>query len=89
MINLASFEYSKVIDRERLGARVISPRFEDRDASGRPRIVSFYAKRARGTMAGWLVRNRVRTASHLSDFDGDGYAFDEARSTRDEPVFVR
>ncbi len=89
LVNLASNEYSKVIDRRRLGARVISPRFEDRDASGEPRIVSFYAKRARGTMAGWLVRNRVRSAARLVDFDADGYAFDEARSTRDEPVFVR
>ncbi|SHJ09998.1 hypothetical protein SAMN02745244_01712 [Tessaracoccus bendigoensis DSM 12906] len=89
LVNLASNEYSKVIDRRRLGARVVSPRFEDRDASGEPRIVSFYAKRARGSMAGWLVRNRIRSASRLVDFDADGYAFDEARSTRDEPVFVR
>ena len=89
VVNLASNEYTKVIDRDRLGARVVSPRFEDRDASGRPRIVSFYAKRARGAMAGWLVRNRVRSAARLVDFDGDGYVFDEARSTRDEPVFVR
>lgn len=89
LVNLASNEYSKVIDRQRLGARVVSPRFEDRDASGEPRIVSFYAKRARGSMAGWLVRNRIRSASRLVDFDADGYAFDEARSTRDEPVFVR
>lgn len=89
LVNLASNEYSKVIDRRRLGARVISPRFEDRDGNGEPRIVSFFAKRARGTMAGWLVRNRVRSAAKLVDFDADGYAYDEARSTRDEPVFVR
>lgn len=89
VVNLASNEYSKSIDRARLGARIVSPRFEDRDANGTPRIVSFHAKRARGTMAGWLVRERVRSAARLVDFDGDGYVFDAARSTKDEPVFVR
>ncbi len=89
LVNLASNEYSKVIDRRRLGARVVSPRFEDRDKNGEPRIVSFFAKRARGSMAGWIVRNRVRSAAKLADFDVDGYAYDEARSSKDEPVFVR
>lgn len=89
LVNLASNEYSKVIDQRKLGARVISPRFEDRDKSGEPRIVSFYAKRARGTMAGWLVRNRIRSAAALVDFNADGYRYDEARSSKDEPVFVR
>lgn len=89
LVNLASNEYSKVIDQRRLGARVVSPRFEDRDKNGEPRIVSFFAKRARGSMAGWMVRNRVRSAAKLADFDVDGYAYDEARSSKDEPVFVR
>lgn len=89
LVNLASAEYAKVIDLDRLGARVVSPRFEDRDANGTPRIVSFYAKRARGAMAAWLVRGRVRSAAKLVDFDADGYLYDEARSTKDEPVFVR
>ena len=89
LVNLASNEYSKVIDQRRLGARVVSPRFEDRDKNGEPRIVSFFAKRARGSMAGWMVRNRVRSAAKLADFDVDGYTYDEARSSKDEPVFVR
>ncbi|GAA4894761.1 peroxide stress protein YaaA [Tessaracoccus lubricantis] len=89
LVNLASTEYFKVLDGGRLGARIISPRFEDRDKDGEPRIVSFYAKRARGTMAAWLVKKRVRTPSKLLDFDGDGYLYDEARSTKDQPVFVR
>ena len=89
LVNLASQEYAKVIDPNRLGMRMISPRFEDRDASGEPRVVSFYAKRARGSMAGWLIRSRVRTPGRIVDFDVDGYAYDEARSSRDEPVFVR
>ncbi len=89
VINLASEEYFSVVDTQRLGAHVISPRFEDRDADGKPRIVSFYAKRARGLMASWLVRNRVRTASAVTDFEADGYTFDTTRSTRDVPIFVR
>lgn len=89
LINLASAEYAGVLKPTRLGARVISPRFEDRDAHGTPRVVSFYAKRARGTMAAWLVRNRVRVPRKLLDFDADGYHYDEARSSKDLPVFVR
>ncbi|MHA6523696.1 peroxide stress protein YaaA [Tessaracoccus sp. G1721] len=89
LVNLASQEYFGAVRPERLGVRVISPRFEDRDQHGEPRVVSFYAKRARGTMAAWLIRGRVRTPGKLRDFDGDGYAYDEARSTKDQPVFVR
>ena len=89
LINLASQEYFKVVDTERLGARVISPRFEDRDPSGEPRVVSFHAKRARGAMAAWLLRERVRSAARIVDFEGDGYVYDDTRSTRDQPIFVR
>lgn len=89
LVNLASQEYFGVVDTDRLGVRIVSPRFEDRGPEGRPRVVSFHAKRARGTMAAWLVRHRVRTPARIRDFDGDGYAFDEARSTREQPVFVR
>lgn len=89
VVNLASAEYFGAVDVDRLGARVISPRFEDRDADGKPRIVSFHAKRARGLMASWLVRHRVRTASAVADFEADGYTFDPTRSTRDVPIFVR
>lgn len=89
LVNLASVEYAKVIDAARLGARVVSPRFEDRGPDGEPRVVSFHAKRARGAMARWLVLNRVRSAARVMDFDADGYTFDADRSTRDVPVFVR
>lgn len=89
LVNLASNEYFKVLDGERLAARIISPRFEDRDKNGEPRVVSFYAKRARGLMAAWLVKGRVRSASKLQEFTEDGYEFDEQRSTKDVPVFVR
>lgn len=89
VVNLASDEYFKAVRPEVLGARIVAPRFEDTDARGTRKIVSFYTKRARGTMAGWLVRNRVRTASALTGFDADGYRYDKAASTPDVPVFVR
>lgn len=89
LVNLASQEYFGAVDVERLGTKVVSPRFEDRNKDGVPRVVSFHAKRARGTMAAWLIRNRLRSASALLDFAEDGYTLDEARSTAEVPVFVR
>ena len=89
LVNLASQEYFAAVDADRLEARIITPRFEDRDRNGTARVVSFHAKRARGAMAGWLVRNRVRSAAKLPNFAENGYAYDEQRSTPDAPVFVR
>ena len=89
VINLASNEYFGAVDTERLGVRVISPRFEDRDKDGRPRVVSFHAKKARGLMARHLVQTRARATTRVLEFDAAGYALDESRSTRDQPVFVR
>ncbi|CAL8975173.1 Peroxide stress resistance protein YaaA [Cellulomonas sp. T2.31MG-18] len=89
VLNLASAEYFGAVRTDHLGAPVVSPRFEDTDARGRRSVVSFYAKRARGELAAWLVLNRVRTPGALKDFDGAGYRYDEAASTRSVPVFVR
>lgn len=89
VVNLASEEYFKVVRPRILGARVVSPRFEDTDARGRRTVISFYAKRARGEMAAWLVLDRVRRERDLAGFEAAGYRFDEQSSTRDQPVFVR
>lgn len=89
VVNLASDEYARSVRFDALDARVIAPRFEDTDARGRRSIVSFFAKRARGTMAAWLVRNRVRTPRPLVDFAEAGYRYDRESSTPDRPVFVR
>ncbi|MFW2333416.1 peroxide stress protein YaaA, partial [Ilumatobacter sp.] len=56
---------------------------------GEHKIVAFFAKRARGAMAGWIVRERITAVSALSEFDGDGYRYSAERSTTDEPVFLR
>lgn len=89
VLNLASQEYFGVVNPKLLDAPIISPRFEEITDSGKRRMVSFYAKRARGMMAGWAVTNRVRSARRLRDFDEDGYAYDEQTSSQSQPVFVR
>lgn len=89
VVNLASEEYAKAVRADELPGRFVSPRFLDADPSGRFRIVSFFAKRARGEMAAWLVLHRVRSVRALQDFDATGYRYDAERSTPDAPTFVR
>lgn len=89
LVNLASAEYFGVVRPSLLGARVISPRFLDATGDAEPRIVSFYAKRARGTMAAWLVRERVRSVKALYEFAEHGYRYAPDRSTPDQPTYVR
>jgi len=89
VVNLASGEYFGSVRTAALGAPVVSPRFEDTDARGKRGVVSFFAKRARGELAAWLVLNRVRTVGALKRFDGAGYRYDKAASTASAPVFVR
>jgi cytoplasmic iron level regulating protein YaaA (DUF328/UPF0246 family) len=90
LVNLASREYFGAVDEEALGARVVAPVFLDvAAAGGEPKIISFHAKRARGAMAGWLVRERVDRLRDLPAFDGLGYRYDPERSAPDAPVFVR
>lgn len=100
-VNLASEEYFKVVclhDRpvndqdvasEGLQGQLVSPVFQDAKGSGDHKIVSFYAKRARGLMARYIVQNRLTKADDLRGFDLEGYLFDPAVSTLDRPVFRR
>jgi len=91
LLNLASAEYFGVVDTKALGAKVIAPRFLDAPQSdpSELKVISFFAKKARGAMASWLVRERIRSPRKLRDFDGLGYAYDAARSTPAEPTFTR
>ncbi|MEZ5234449.1 MAG: peroxide stress protein YaaA [Acidimicrobiales bacterium] len=89
LVNLASKEYFGVVQPERLDARVVSPVFLDAAGDGELKIVSFFAKRARGAMAGWIVRERIASVKALQRFELDGYRFDPDRSSADEPVFTR
>jgi uncharacterized protein len=88
LVNCASQDYFGAVDREALKLRVITPQFmEDKD--GAPKIVSFYAKKARGAMARYIVQRRLTDPDALRDFDSGGYAFNEALSKPDQPVFTR
>lgn len=89
LINLASNEYFGVVQPDRVDARIVTPKFLDAKGDDDYKMVSFFAKRARGAMAGWIIRERIKSAKTLVEFDGAGYRFDPGRSSADEPVFVR
>ncbi|MBN9888713.1 peroxide stress protein YaaA [Salipiger abyssi] len=88
LVNCASQEYFGAVDEKALKLRVITPQFME-DKNGTPKIVSFYAKRARGAMARFIVQRRLTDPDALRDFDAGGYAWSETLSTADKPVFVR
>ncbi|MBK9290400.1 MAG: peroxide stress protein YaaA [Bacteroidetes bacterium] len=88
IVNLASQEYSKSVDFKALNCRVIAPEFKD-GKDGTYRMISFFAKRARGLMASWLIRNRVSNADDLVSFAAEGYVFNPRLSTPTKPVFTR
>jgi len=88
VVNLASQEYFKAADRPALKARVIDCVFEEWKG-GQYKIISFFAKRARGLMARHAIDERIATPDGLKRFDAEGYAFDSAVSSRDRFVFRR
>jgi len=88
IVNLASQEYFKSVDRKALQARVIDCVFEDYKG-GKYKIISFLAKRARGLMARYAITHRIKTPKGLEGFDLEGYAFDAAASEPDRLVFRR
>jgi len=88
VVNLASQEYAKVALRTALQARVIDCRFEDWQG-GEYKVISFFAKRARGLMARYAVQRRVRSPKALEGFDAEGYAIDRAQSSPERLVFRR
>lgn len=88
VINLASQEYFKAVDKKVLKARVVDCVFED-FKGGKYKIISFYAKRARGLMARFAATHALSLPEQLKGFDLDGYAFDPATSSLDKLVFRR
>lgn len=88
IINLASQEYFRAADRQALRPRVIECVFEDWKTD-RYKIISFFAKRARGLMARHAIKKRIKTPVGLKTFAAEGYAFDAAASEADRFVFRR
>lgn len=89
LINLASMEYSKAIDENELKTSVVSPVFKD-FKNGKLKIISFYAKKARGSMARFAVENNIQNRDELLTFDTDGYAYSENHTENEnQPTFIR
>ncbi|HLW33496.1 MAG TPA: peroxide stress protein YaaA [Aequorivita sp.] len=88
-INLASIEYFSAIHSKKLKVPVISPVFKD-FKNGKLKIISFYAKKARGSMARFALDRIIKSADDLKAFDYDGYAYSEQYTEKEsEPVFIR
>lgn len=88
VINLASDEYYKSVRPQKLDAQIVKPVFLD-EKNGKFKVISFYAKKARGLMSRYIIENRLTTPEQLDNFDSEGYFFDEAASSEQEKVFKR
>lgn len=88
LVNLASNEYYKVIQPKSIAARIVTPIFKD-EKNGQYKIISFYAKKARGLMARWVIENRAESANDLKQFNRDGYYFSAEDSSDNDWVFKR
>jgi cytoplasmic iron level regulating protein YaaA (DUF328/UPF0246 family) len=88
LLNLASTEYFGAVKRKALNARIIDTEFKDLK-NGQYKIISFYAKKARGLMARYVIQNRLRDPEALKGFDLAGYSYAQAQSTADKLVFLR
>jgi cytoplasmic iron level regulating protein YaaA (DUF328/UPF0246 family) len=88
LLNLASNEYFGAVKRKALDARIIDTEFKDLK-NGQYKIISFYAKKARGLMARYVIKERLTDPEGLKDFDYAGYRFAAEESSADRLVFLR
>lgn len=88
LINLASNEYFKAVEAKKLNARIITPVFKDWK-NGQYKMISFYAKKARGLMTRYLIDNQINEPELLKSFDYEGYRYSDEMSKADEWVFIR
>lgn len=88
VVNLASNEYFKAVQKAKVKNSVLNVEFKD-FSNGKFKIVSFFAKKARGLMADFIVQNRIIDAEELKKFDSEGYYFDAKESTESNYVFLR
>ncbi len=88
LINLASNEYFKSIKPKLIEGRIVTPQFKEKK-NGSYRMIGFFAKRARGMMSRYIIRNRLQDPEALKAFNTDGYRFSKQQSKGDQWVFVR
>ncbi|HLT13823.1 MAG TPA: peroxide stress protein YaaA [Marinobacter sp.] len=88
LVNLASNEYFKSVQAKKLDGRLVTPQFKDWK-NGKYKIISFYAKKARGLMCRYAIQNRITQADDLKGFNLEGYYFSEEQSDNNNWVFLR
>ena len=88
LLNLASNEYFSAVKKSALNARIINTEFKDLK-NGQHKIISFYAKKARGMMSRFVIKERINNPEHLKQFDEQGYRFSAEQSKPDLLVFLR
>ncbi len=88
LINLASDEYFKAVKPKLLAGKIIKPVFLD-EKNGKFKVISFYAKKARGLMTRYIIQNRLTAPEQLTSFDSEGYFYDAESSSPQELVFKR
>ncbi|MEL7798696.1 peroxide stress protein YaaA [Idiomarina loihiensis] len=88
LVNLASNEYFSAVKPKALNADIITPVFKD-EKNGQYKVISFYAKKARGLMARFILNQKPKSVSDLKEFNANGYSFNEAMSSDKQLVFCR
>ena len=88
LLNLASNEYFKSVHQEKIHAPIITPVFMDKK-NDKYKIISFFAKKARGLMSAYIIKNRISEVEHIKNFDSAGYSYNQAMSEGDKWVFTR
>jgi cytoplasmic iron level regulating protein YaaA (DUF328/UPF0246 family) len=88
LVNLASNEYFKSVQPKNINAEIITPVFMDQKGD-KYKIISFFAKRARGLMSAFIIKNKITDAEQLKTFNVDGYSFNSAMSEGNKWVFCR
>ncbi|MDA9371297.1 peroxide stress protein YaaA [Gammaproteobacteria bacterium] len=88
IVNLASKEYFSVVGVLPSNIEVVAPVFKD-FKNGEYKLISFYAKKARGYMSHWMIKNKITSAQDLIKFNEEGYKYSKKDSTPEEPVFLR
>jgi len=88
LVNLASEEYFKSVKKKELQGEIIAPIFKD-CKNGKYKVISFYAKKARGLMSRFIVKNKLTKPEEIQEFNLEGYYFSPEESTESSPIFLR
>ena len=88
LVNLASNEYFKSVNKKKLKTEIITPTFKD-FTNGEYKTVMVYAKKARGAMASFIIKNQLKEVTDLTSFDIDGYCYNKEASSKGELTFYR